>query len=316
MGDDVIDVEAQKMTALAVRVESAQESVLALPVADMLPVLQEFTDRRATFKKWLLKQFTEGKHYGFPPGCEAKYSPEGELLVYTKGGEKPYPLTQWRPRPTLYKAGVKLACDLFNLVAVIEYDAVTHEMFGKPPGVICLRCTMYHKADVGHAAPLGSGRGVSDLATTQRGDRHAALLKAETRAERDALYDAKPILADLFGSEAKDGDESDSKVSNGTNGGTKAEDNAPAGPVDRKTFFYHVKAYIARRKVADALDATALIGIAVSDVLGKPKAETLKELAEVEAAITSGIYDLSTGNKIPEEPDDAGEPQSEPGENG
>jgi hypothetical protein len=212
----------------------------------------------------------------------------------------------------LFKKGVKLACDLFNLVALIEYDEQTHSMYGKTAGTICLKCSIYHKRDSERKHVLGTGRGVAERSTTQRNDPHAALLKAETRAERDALYDAMPILADLFGSEAKDGDEPDTNGGPKTNGDPKSD--TPIGPTDRKMFFNQVKAYIAKRKVADALDVVALVGIVVNDLLQKPKAETLKELAEVQQAITSGAYDLTTGDRIPDNL--GGDEPPEPGSNG
>lgn len=297
--EDVIEgeiLDEVKVAELAIRTEAVQQNVLVMSREQMTPVLAAFADGRNCFKAWLLSQFIQGKHFGFPPGCEAEYDANGNLMVHTRGGKRPYPVTQWRPKPTLYKTGIKLACELFGIVALLEHDKETQEIFGTAPGVVCIKCTLYNARDTERKFPLGRGRGVAELATTQRQDRHACLLKAQTRAERDAIFDAKPILADLFGD---DGMPTERTASGAQTPGQEAD--APAGDKDKRALRDRVKGYIRKVQAAEPLDANALISSVVADQLGKTTIDTLKELAQVEAAIMDGEYDAETGNRIPAE---------------
>ena len=78
----------------------------------------------------------------------------------------------------------------------------------------------------------------------------------------------------------------------------------PARPTqaDKKAIIELVADYIVSRKVAEPLRAVQLIQAALMDLYGMDTAETMEQLATVGAVITSGKYDLETGEAIPEPP--------------
>lgn len=280
---EIIEAEFSESTALVPI--NAQAGMQLMPVERMERVLEEFDKRRKAFIRWLLSHLKEGVHYGFPPGCEAKYDAEGNLLVYVRGGMKPYPTSQWKPKPTLYKTGVMLIADLLHLRPVFDLDLQTWEMFGKAVGVICLKCH-FISTDTNSEVP-GDGRGIGERSMEQNAN--AAMQKAQTRAERAALYAAFPAIAELFGGEKSEVEPSKTK---------EEREGTPATNADKRKLLAEVAQYLVQQK--SEKPAKEMIQAVTGTELQKSTIDTLGELQIVRDAILSGAYDPSTGEKVPD----------------
>ena len=176
---DTIDVEE---AALAVRHDSDMTlggGSTSLPsVEQQAMILPEFDKRRKHFFAWLKEHFTEGTHYGIPPGC-------GGSVSDTK---------QWRSKPCLYDSGARLFIDLFGLRPTYEADLGTWEMMGKQAGVICKRCRLLNKA----GEIVGEGTGVFVVGEKKGMGEGSADKMAEKRARVSAVLDGIPYARELF----------------------------------------------------------------------------------------------------------------------
>lgn len=185
-----------------------RQGFMSLPVEVMQRALAEYKERRETFREWLRSQLLEGTHYGFPPGCEPKVQIESDGTktygVYSKGSYKFYPESQWKPKPSFYKAGADFVCDLLNLIDVYDADMDGWEQLGKPPNTFVYRCRLYPKGSIQTPeACVGEGRGARKVGQ-KGGDENNAIKMAKKAAKVDAVLNAFG-LADLFTQDLEDG---------------------------------------------------------------------------------------------------------------
>jgi len=160
-------------------------SVSLLPVEVMVPVLAEYTERRTTFRDWLRARMVQGIHFGYPPGVN-------------RGDERSL---QYASRPSLYKAGAQLCCDLLKMRPEWAADESAWRMLGSEPGVFVFACRLINLggpffADRPNGETLGEGRGVFKVGEKKMQE-NAAIKMAEKRALIDAVINTLAI-ADLF----------------------------------------------------------------------------------------------------------------------
>jgi len=274
---------------------SVRDGMQLLSVADQQMVLTEYDARRKNFIEWLLGHFKQGVHYGFPPGCEAKYDEQGNLLIYSKGGYKPYPTSQWKPKPTIYNTGLRLAQDLLKLRAEYISDIEAVKEFGSPQGMIARRCKLYD-ANNG-TTPVGEGLGIAILGEKGR-DANTTIKMANIRALRDAILNTIPMLSELFS------DEHNGDAGTGVKDAPQTDESADtqASAKDKAKLLTDIREHIRRSPNGqDAIQATDLIMCAINNELRKERIDTLKELHQVREAIIAGRYDMATGDRIPDE---------------
>jgi len=262
-------------------------AVQLLPVKEMLEQLKEYDARRSSFIEWVLSHMKEGLHYGFPPGCQAKYDAQGNLLI----GGKSYPITQWKPKAMIYKTGLMLLLDLLRLQPKHEPDTQTWEMLGSQQGTIFRKCTLF-RGDI----MVGEGFGACGVKEKSTTTINSAIKQANTRALREAVMNAFPMIAELFG-EPYDGDESRSK-SDGS-GDTSESKQTPVTRKQKQELIAIVDKKMSEKK-CDGMNPVDFLAVIIGDILGKPSLDTMSEYEEVKAAIDSGDYDLNTGERIPE----------------
>lgn len=177
--------EAEQMTPPMV-VNAHAVDVSLLPVSQMIPVLDEYRARRVAFRRWVLSQMKRGLHYGVPPGCEpnGRTNPE-----------------QWQHKPSLYKAGADMLCDLLKMRPEFEADEIAWKLMGSKPGVPVFRCRLinigspfFAGRNIGEV--LGEGRGAAAEGQKKR-DANAAIKVAQKCAKVDAVINTLG-LSDLF----------------------------------------------------------------------------------------------------------------------
>jgi len=205
---------------------SLKDGMALLPVEQQEIVLAEYDSRREYFLKWLLGHFKEGVHYGFPPGCGMKLDDEGNILQWNKKQNKyqTIPRSQWRAKPSLYKAGALLVIDLFQLQAKFQADIDAHAMMGSPAGTFVQKCDLFDRSTGTH---LGEGRGV--FAINEKGmQANAAIKMSEKRAMVDACINSIPVLGDLFTQDRENAGAKDKPT-------PRASDHPPIDPYQIKT---------------------------------------------------------------------------------
>lgn len=164
-----------------------------LPVEQQEVVLAEYSARRTHFRKWLLSQLREGIHYGFPPGCEAKYDNQGNVQIYIQGQYRPLNPRQWVPKPSLYKAGALYLVDLLKLKAVYSSDLDAWRMMGEPKGTLVRTCKLVNPAS---GEVIGEGTGTYEVGKKKM-DSNAAIKMSDKTAVVAAVINTLAI-ADLF----------------------------------------------------------------------------------------------------------------------
>jgi len=162
-------------------------------------VLSKYTEGRDYFRGWLTKQFKEGVHFGFPPGCEAKTDEEtGQVLVKTKSGNyAPLNPKQWQVKPSLYKAGAAFLADLLRLRAEYHTDEGAQKVVGS--GVFCRTCCLFDKVT---SELIGQGSGAFKIGTKGMQE-NAALKMADKNALTAAVLNTTAI-ADMFTQDIED----------------------------------------------------------------------------------------------------------------
>ena len=195
---------------------------LSLDSASMKLALADYSDRRQTFRQWLLAQLVEGVHYGYPPGCEPTYNDKGQLLQKVRGGHKVADEKQWTPKQSLYKAGADFIVDLMGVLPVYESDLTTWTQCGSTPMLICYVCRL----TASDGTIVGEGRGAHQAKNA--GDANRALKMAKKCSKVDAVLDAYG-LSDLFTQDIEDGSatpearENPKSAENQTNAATRGK---------------------------------------------------------------------------------------------
>jgi hypothetical protein len=161
----------------------------ALTVEQIQTNLSDYAEKRTAVREWIRGRAVEGVHFGFPPG----------IPISDKAG--------WKARPSLYKAGADMLCDLMKLRVEYRMDHDTWKMLGEKPGIICFVATI-HNADskffpnAAFNEVLGEGRGA--FVVGEKGMKENSAIKmAEKRAKIDAVLNTLG-LADLFTQDIED----------------------------------------------------------------------------------------------------------------
>jgi len=141
----VEDVEAEPLPVpapIAERPAAFSDGMALLPVEEQNRVLAAYDERRTSFRAWLLSHLKPGIHYGVPPGCEPRSTPNPE---------------QWQHKPSLYKAGALLLVDLLKLRPEFEADNDAWTQLGRPDATFVMKCRLILP---GTDRIVGEGRGV------------------------------------------------------------------------------------------------------------------------------------------------------------
>ncbi|CAB4191581.1 hypothetical protein UFOVP1229_50 [uncultured Caudovirales phage] len=201
-------VETTAITAVReyseVRISDPRTMLMNMPVAEMAIAQEEYDARRKQFRDWIKAKLVPGVHYGFAPGCEPKLNDNGELLMWSQGGNKVIPKDSWSAKPSLYKAGAEFVCDLMNLLPVYTPDKSAWEMLGSPAGTFVMRCQLYPKGST-HVPEnmLGEGLGCRSVGD-KKGDANNAIKMAQKSAMVCAVLNSYG-LSDLFTQDIEDG---------------------------------------------------------------------------------------------------------------
>lgn len=155
-----------------------RQAFMSLPLDRMNQALAEYSERRHAFMQWLLGQMKRGIHYGTPPGCEPRSNPD--------------PL-QWTHKPSLYKAGADLICDLMGVRPTYEPDDGVWRQLGSKEGQVCIKCKLLSKLT---EEVVGEGGGVFEVGEKKMGP-NPTLKLAEKRAKVNAVLNSWG-LSDLF----------------------------------------------------------------------------------------------------------------------
>jgi hypothetical protein len=171
-------VASPPSTQLSVDLYSA---MMTAPVAFIESQLAEYKDKRIAFRRWLLENMEYGVHYAFPPGCNSNSNDD------------------WKAKPSLYKAGAELVCDLMRWRASYAADPEAWKQLGGSAGKIVIKCSLYSRA-TGELIADGIGSGVSG--EKKMGD-NSTLKMAQKRALVCAVLNAQG-LSDLFSQDLED----------------------------------------------------------------------------------------------------------------
>jgi len=174
-------------------------AAMAVSSETMRAGLEEYTDRRDTFRRWLLEQLKPGVHYGIPPGCEPKFDNDGNLQIWMKGGYRSVGADQWRHKPSLYQAGADFVIDLMNLRAEFAADLGAWEMLGKPEGKMVYKCQLFLRSS---GELIGEGIGARTIGD-KGGDLNNGVKMACKCAKVAAVINAYG-LSDLFTQDIED----------------------------------------------------------------------------------------------------------------
>jgi len=201
------NTEIQPVTATPVPAMASaapQHGILHLPIEEMQQKLDEYAQRRLTFRKWLLAQMRSGVHYGTPPGCEVKLNDKGEIITWDG---KVVRRDQWRAKPSLYKAGAELLIDLLQMrdEYEVKYQQV-QDIQSRKEGIKTVeawlvKCVLRNRAS---GDILGEGNGVFAIGEKGMGA-NSAIKIAQKRAKVDAVINALG-LSDLFTQDIEEGE--------------------------------------------------------------------------------------------------------------
>ena len=174
----------------------------------MRQALAEYVEIRDEFRKWLLERLVAGTHYGYVPGCEPKYCdskgkpcPKEQATATLGYKGLVVPLDQWQPKPSLYKAGAEMICDLLWARGACDSDIDAWKMMGSKEGVLVRTCRLYSKIT---GELLGQGTG-SRLVGQKGGDNNNSIKMADKNATVAAVLNTWG-LSDLFVQDGEAGD--------------------------------------------------------------------------------------------------------------
>ena len=145
--------------------------------------LAMYSEKRLAFRTWLEGHLKEGVHYGFPPGCRRSTANEKE----------------WISKPSLYKAGADLVCDLMQVRVEYATDMDAWKQLGEPVGTYVFRCMLKSRTT---GELIAEGRGVRKVG--EKGMKENASIKmAQKAAKVDAVLNGWG-LSDLFTQDLED----------------------------------------------------------------------------------------------------------------
>ena len=174
------------------------------------------------------------------------------------------------PKKTLLKPGAERICKLFNTRPRWRMDEDTWKMLGSPAGTVCYLCEI---VDNTTGEVIGEGRGAERVGNVSR-DANKSIKIAEKCAIVDAaLYTFG--LSELFtqdGPPKKDLDTAKSELTSMVEG--------------------------LRNGIDSKLTNNRFIHAVISDVTKGSTLQTIGAVKAVRKAITDGLYDLATGERV------------------
>jgi hypothetical protein len=172
----------------------------SLEAQDLEARLTAWSEQRKVLTRFIKQHLVEGSDYGkihIKRDCNNKYR-----------CSDPYHFS----KDCLFKAGSEKFLGLLRLKPTFRKDDETWEMLGRPPGVLCLICTLLTV----NGEIVGEGRGIRDVQKDQ-GDYNKAVKLAQKSSQLDAIL-RTGCLSDVF-TQDLDSDE-----------GTVPEKTAPVTP--------------------------------------------------------------------------------------
>ena len=161
-----------------------RHAAMSIPKETLLAGLNEYGEKRDILRRWLLSKMVQGLHYGVPPGIrQPNVDP-----------------SQWRHKPSLYKAGAELVVDLMDVRDVYESDEAAWRMLGSDNGTVVIRCRLLSRHD---GSEVGQGLGAGKLGA-KSADANKAMKDAQKRAKVAAVLNCYG-LSDLFTQDIEDG---------------------------------------------------------------------------------------------------------------
>lgn len=185
------------------------------------------------------------------------------------------PADKRNDKETLLKPGAEKVCKLFNTRAVCEVDTDTLNALGNPPGTIAYKCSII-SCSTGEV--VGEGRGADTIGNKQRDAN-----KAIKNAEKCAIVDAALWTFNLSGRFTQD------------DGGRK------------QTQFNDEKAELVavvsdlRIGVDSSMTVNQFLYTVCKRHIQQPEPTTVGAIRAMrKAIIDDGLYDLATGDRIPD----------------
>jgi hypothetical protein len=178
-------------------------ALMSMPADQMQRAFNEYEERQKMLRDWIRANLVEGIHYGFTPGCEPKYvdvngkdcTKENAVAAKTWSKDKWFvvPFSQWKPKPSLFKAGADFIAFFMRTRDAYAADMDSWKQLGSPDKTFVQACYLYSK-DTNEI--LGEGRGVRAVGQ-KGGDANNAIKMAKKSAKVDAVLNTWG-LADLF----------------------------------------------------------------------------------------------------------------------
>jgi hypothetical protein len=177
------------------------------------------------------------------------------------------------PKPVLLKPGAEKVCKLFNTRPRWTFDRDTWEMLGKPDGTICYKCEI---VDNSTGEVIGEGRGAEKV-----GNKSRDANKAIKIAEKCSIVDAALYT---FGLSEK-----------------FTQDEIPKQN-DLNMAKQELQARVAnlRAGCSSSMSDNNFLHAVSMDFLHESPPKTIGALNKLSKAIEDRMYDLETGERIPE----------------
>lgn len=186
MSNDAKDAEVVDAQPMLPTAGAQGADMLTMPPEVLAPRLEQYDATREVWRKWFLGHLIEGVHYGFPPGVRVNKNVDPK---------------KWQAKPSLYKAGALLLCDLLRMRATFEADEVAWQQLGSKEGTFVMKCVLVRQSD---ADPLGEGRGVFEPSDNKGMNGNSRIKMAEKRALVDAVIHTVAFCSDVFTQDMED----------------------------------------------------------------------------------------------------------------
>lgn len=175
------------------------------------------------------------------------------------------------PKATLLKPGAEKVCKLFSTRPTWRMDEDTWKMLGEPKGTVCYLCEIVDNVT---GEVVGEGRGAEKVGNKSRDSN-----KAIKAAEKCSIVDAALYtfgLSELF---TQDG-------------------GAPKGDLDSAKLELTSMVEDLRMGIDSELTNNRFIHAVIKDYTKGSTLQTIGAVKAVRKAITDGLYDLTTGERV------------------
>ncbi|MBW2674828.1 MAG: hypothetical protein JRD89_15680 [Deltaproteobacteria bacterium] len=277
-------------------------------------ILAEYDKRRDHFRAWLRSHLIEGVHYGYPPGCKPTHDADGNIIQKYKDRNSNtwktmvVPASQWKAKPSLYKAGALLIVDLLPIRPEYKTDRDAWEMNGSKSGCFFRTCTL-HNATTGDY--LGQGTGAFKV--SEKGmQENSAIKMADKRALVAAVINTIPVVNDLF-TQDMEYDENgapkkkpDDRRANINDEPKEASDENATEWRGREADIDNLWQRIDTKRGGEGVPDKVFVDAVSESLFGdhkKVSERTLAEFRTLVRALGAGLFDWATGDKLPADAD-------------